>query len=342
MFDPTSLFFLPFLFLLPLFFYLTTKTLQTNRNKNKNNLPPGPPGLPIIGNLHQLSTLPHRTLSELSEIYGDVMLLHFGYVPNLIISSSKAAKQILKTHDLKTCSKPLLSCSGKLSYNYLDIAFTPYSHYWRYLRKISVLELFSQKRVDSFKFDREQEVDLMIESIMRSCSCEVDLSEKTMSLTADVICRVAFGKSFKERGLDNERFEEIVHEGLAMLGTVSCADLFPYVGWILDRIIGLNSRLMENFKEFDEFYEKIIDDHIKKSKHIKQGEGEGEGEGDIIDVLLELEKSQSESTDGIQFSKQNIKAILMLEDFDMDETFSFTTYKKKPLLLVPTKHRLDN
>ncbi|XP_065873210.1 cytochrome P450 71B10-like [Euphorbia lathyris] len=193
------------------------------------------------------------------------MLLHLAYVPTLIISSSEATKEILKTHDLKTCSRPLLTCSGRLSYNYLDIVFTPYTDYWRDLRKICVVELFSQKRVDSFRFDREEEVDLMIESIKKS-SCfsgvSVDLSEKTMSLTAQVICRVAFGKSFNERGL--ERFQEIVHEGFAMLGSFSSADFFPYVGWIVDRISGLNSRLQKNFWEFDGFYDKLINDHINK------------------------------------------------------------------------------
>ncbi|WCJ31980.1 Cytochrome P450 71B10 [Euphorbia peplus] len=297
--------FLPLVFFLPVLFHLTRKILESSRKKKKH-VPPGPPGLPIIGNLHQLGTLPHCSLSELSKKYGDVMLLHLGYVPTLIISSSEAAKQILKTHDLKTCSRPLLSCTGKLSYNYLDISFTPYTHYWRDVRKLCVVELFSQNRVESFRFDREEEVDLMIDSIIKcsSSGVTVDLSEKTMSLTAEVICRVAFGKSFKERGLDQKKFQEMFHECLEMLGCFSSTDFFPYVGWILDRMSGLDSRLQKNFQEFDEFYEKIIDDHIKKERINKRGD-------DIIDVLLDVEKSQSESAHGIQFSKHNIKAILM-------------------------------
>ncbi|WCJ31977.1 Cytochrome P450 71B10 [Euphorbia peplus] len=302
--DEYSWLFLPLVFLLPVFFHLTRKILESNREKK--HVPPGPPGLPIIGNLHHLGTLPHRSLSELSKKYGDVMLLHLGYVPTLIISSSEAAKQILKTHDLKTCSRPLLSCTGKLSYNYLDISFTPYTHYWRDVRKLCAVELFSQNRVESFRFDREEEVRLMIDSIIKcsSSGVTVDLSEKTMLLTAEVICRVAFGKSFNERGLDQKKFQGTVHECLEMLGCFSSTDFFPYVGWILDRISGLDSRLQKIFQEFDDFYEKIIDDHVKKEKLNKQGD-------DIIDVLLDVEKSQSESAHGIQFSKHNIKAILM-------------------------------
>jgi hypothetical protein len=83
-----------------------------------------------------------------------------------------------------------------------------------------------------------------------------------MSLTADITCRVSFGKSFREGGgLNNDRFQEIVHEALAMLGSFSAADFFPYFGWIVDRITGLYKRREKSFYDFDSFYQRIIDDH---------------------------------------------------------------------------------
>ncbi|KAF2291933.1 hypothetical protein GH714_042275 [Hevea brasiliensis] len=184
------------------------------RSQSKHQ-PPGPPGIPIIGNLHQLGKLRHQSLWQFSKKYGPVMLIQLGRVPTLIVSSADAAKEVLKTHDLNTCSRPLLAGTGKLSYNYLDIAFTPYGDYWREMRKICVLELFSAKRVQSFQFVREEEVDLLINSISNfsSSATPVDLSEKILSLTANITCRAAFGKSFQERGFSHERFQEIIHEG---------------------------------------------------------------------------------------------------------------------------------
>ncbi|KAJ9172304.1 hypothetical protein P3X46_015553 [Hevea brasiliensis] len=304
--SPTSpvMWSLSLILLLPLLFFILKKKLQDHIRQRKH-LPPGPPRLPIIGNLHQLGVLPHQSLWNFSKKYGPVMLLQLGRVPVLIVSSADAAKEVLKTHDINTCSRPLLAGTGKLSYNYLDVAFTPYGDYWREMRKICVLELFSAKRVQSFQFVREEEIDLLIDSISKSSSSAtpVDLSEKTLSLTANITCRVAFGKGFQERGLSHERFQEVIHEGLAMLGSFSAADFFPYVGWIVDRLTGLHARLERNFQEFDVFYQKVIDDHIQKGT-------KEPGQEDIIDVLLRLERFQTESGT-IQFSEDHIKAILM-------------------------------
>ncbi|XP_037495420.1 cytochrome P450 71B36-like [Jatropha curcas] len=143
------------------------------------------------------------------------MLLQFGRVPTVIISSAEAAKELFKANDLNSCSRPRLAGTGRLSYGYLDIAFTPYGDYWREIRKICVLQLFSAKRVQSFQSIREEEVGFLIDSILKSSSASsspVDLSEKTLSLTANVTCRVAFGESFQERGFAHERFQEVIQE----------------------------------------------------------------------------------------------------------------------------------
>ncbi|RWR97030.1 cytochrome P450 71A1-like protein [Cinnamomum micranthum f. kanehirae] len=48
----------------------------TVTRSKKPNQPPSPPKFPIIGNLLQLGSLPHRSLRHLSDKYGPLMLLH--------------------------------------------------------------------------------------------------------------------------------------------------------------------------------------------------------------------------------------------------------------------------
>lgn len=66
----------------------------------RKKVPPSPRGVPVLGNLHQLSLLPHHDFLVLSKKHGPLMLLHFGRVPVLVVSSADAAKEIMKNQDL--------------------------------------------------------------------------------------------------------------------------------------------------------------------------------------------------------------------------------------------------
>ncbi|PHU23168.1 Cytochrome 71A4 [Capsicum chinense] len=87
-----------FIFFLHKWFFTTTN--------NKKRLPPSPRRIPIIGNLHQLGSFPHRSLHKLSKKYGPFMLLHLGSKPVVVASSAKAARHIMKTHDVEWSNIP--------------------------------------------------------------------------------------------------------------------------------------------------------------------------------------------------------------------------------------------
>ncbi|KAF2298773.1 hypothetical protein GH714_027277 [Hevea brasiliensis] len=86
------------------------------QRKNDPQLPPGPPALPIIGNLHMLGKLPHRSLHQLAKKYGPIMSMRLGSVPAIVVSSPQAAELFLKTHDLLFASRPMLQASLYMSY----------------------------------------------------------------------------------------------------------------------------------------------------------------------------------------------------------------------------------
>ena len=294
--------------LLPiLLIFLLQNKVATKKNdeiKPMRELP-GPPRIPIIGNLHQLGSLPHRSLRSLSQKYGPVMLLQLGKVPLIVISSAEAAMEVLKTHDAECCSRPSLVGSAKLSYNNRDISFSPYGESWREVRKVCVLKLFTAKTVRSFRSVREEEVKSLIDSVHQSSlsSRPVDISAKMIALTASVTFRIAFGKLFSESGLDNDSFQEIVHRAVKALGSFAASDFFRCT-WIIDRLSGFHARLDRSFCELDGFFERVIDEHLGRTMP--------EDQQDLVDLLLKMEEEQSEFGQEVIFTRETTKALIMV------------------------------
>ncbi|KAF3488806.1 hypothetical protein F2Q69_00055799 [Brassica cretica] len=154
--------------------------------RSKWNLPPSPPEFPIIGSLHQVGELPHRSVQRLAERAGHVMLVHLGFIPVTVISSKEAAEEVLKTHDLDCCSRPKLVGTMLISRGFKDIGFTPYSEEWKERRKFLVREFLCFKKVQSFGYIREEECNLLVKKLSESAldQSPVDLSKTLFWLTA--------------------------------------------------------------------------------------------------------------------------------------------------------------
>ncbi|KDP31010.1 hypothetical protein JCGZ_11386 [Jatropha curcas] len=288
------------------FAYFLIKWLTSLLATQKNS-PPSPPKIPILGNLHQLGLHPHRSLMSLGQRYGPLMMLHFGSKPVLIVSSAEAAREIMKTHDLVFANRPKLSVTDKLLYNSKDVASAPYGEYWRQMRSICVLHLLTNKRVQSFKNVREEEVNFMIEKIHKfsSSSLPVNLSEMFACLANDVICRVAFGKKY--RGEDGKKFQKLLGEFMRLLGSFDVAVFIPWLSWI-HWISGFDAKADRTAKEFDEFIEGILEEHINNGRTVTDGK---EVPNDFVHVLLELQKESNNSKSEFSLERENIKALIL-------------------------------
>ncbi|XP_072973106.1 indole-2-monooxygenase-like [Typha angustifolia] len=275
--QPYSL--LSLLLLIPLFLILLT-----SRRTQKTNLPPSPPKLPIIGNLHQVGALPHLSLYSLSKKHGPLMLLHLGEVPTLVVSSPEMARVVMRTHDHIFSSRPSSKGSDILLYGAKDISFSPYCEEWRQARKLCAMHLLSPKKVQSFKHAREEEVRFVIAKIYKAqdSSKPINLSKMLDAFVNDIICRAVSGKFFRKEGR-NILFRELIERIVEILGGFNLVDYFPRLAWV-DLFSGFSYRARKLAKKWDDVLEDVIKEHsINRVKPSKQEST------DFVDVLLSLE-----------------------------------------------------
>ncbi|WVZ99238.1 hypothetical protein U9M48_044566 [Paspalum notatum var. saurae] len=271
-------------------------------------LPPSPPTLPIIGNLHQLSrSHTHRRLQELAQRHGSLFLLRLGSVPTLVVSSASMAEEVLKTQDHVFCSRPPQHTARGLLYDCRDVAFSPYGERWRKLRLITVVRLLNAKRVDSFRALREAEVASLVERIRGSSAREdgggkrrgVNLNELFVGLTYTVISKAAFGN--KLRGMEPTAVRALMEETSALLETIAVTDMFPRLRWV-DWATGLDARIKRTASKLDAVLEGALREHENSANH---------GDADDDDFLGDLLSAVKDGDVGVELDRAGFKGLIL-------------------------------
>ncbi|KAJ4823121.1 hypothetical protein Tsubulata_001874 [Turnera subulata] len=100
---------------------------------SKAKLPPGPPRLPIIGNLLELGDKPHRSMARLAKVLGPLMTLKLGQVTTIAVSSPSLAREIVQKHDSLFSNKYLHDAARVLDHHEFGITWLPFGPLWRNL-----------------------------------------------------------------------------------------------------------------------------------------------------------------------------------------------------------------
>ncbi|XP_028765142.1 cytochrome P450 71A1-like [Neltuma alba] len=328
------------LFIIPI---LVLKLTRTRRNKL--NLPPSPPGFPFIGNLHQIGTLPHRSLKALSQKYGPLMFLHLGQKPTLVVSSAHMAREITKSHDVVFSDRPQTTAAKIILYGCKDLGFLPYGEEWRLKRKICVLELLSPKRVQFFQFVVREEVADMISKIREACadgdnkgSC-VNMSDMIVAAANNIVCKCLLGQKFQSA--DGKRsFGDLAAQISAHTIAFSFGDFFPSLRW-MDAVTGLISRMNATFREVDAFFDEVIDQH-KAARRNEDEDGKSEKK-DFVDILQQLQQDGQLDFELTQFDLKATIVDLFLGGSDPTATaleWAFAELVKNPRIMMKAQEEV--
>ena len=148
---------------------------------------------------------------------------------------------------------------------------------------------------------REEETALMIDKIKQSYSSSsspvVNLTELIVSLTNDVVCRVALGRKYG----GERRFKKLLGEFGKYLGFFDVGDYIPWLGWV-NKINGLYGRVERVAKELDDFIESVVEEQ-------ERGGREG-GHEDFVDVLLQVQRENVAA--GSPIHRESVKALILV------------------------------
>uniref|UniRef100_A0A3Q2V989 Cytochrome P450 2J6-like n=1 Tax=Haplochromis burtoni TaxID=8153 RepID=A0A3Q2V989_HAPBU len=168
------------------------------KSKRPKNFPPGPPGLPLVGNTLQLSLEnPLKDFEKLRKSYGDVYSIYIGQKPAVVINGLKAVKEAMVTKAADFAGRPQDLFVNDVTKS-KGVILVDYGSSWREHRRFSLMTL---RNFGLGKNSMEDRIHEEIKYIVRTLEDSVG---KTMSpqvmfhnAASNIICQVLFSTRYE-------------------------------------------------------------------------------------------------------------------------------------------------
>ena len=282
--------YITFLLLLPLlwaFAHVLNFSPFPQKYSAKARLPPGPRPLPIVGNLFKLRDQPHKSLADLSKIYGPIMFLKLGSIPTIIISSSKTAQQVLQKNDQPLSNRVVPDAVRALDHHQNSMMWLPASARWRNIRKTMIMNFFSLQRLDATQALRRTKVQELLDHAHQSCSRgeAVNIGRAAFTTSLNLLSNTVFSTDLVHHDSKfSQEIKDIVWGVMEEIGRLNVADYFP-VFRLLDPQ-GIRRAMKIYFSKLSDIFYGIIDQRLKS-------EASSVASNDVLDALLNLTKEDN-------------------------------------------------
>ncbi|XP_076944972.1 demethylepipodophyllotoxin synthase-like [Bidens hawaiensis] len=355
-FNPSVLSTIPtntYFYVIVLAFLLYIFNRKRAKRGNNRQTPQAKGAWPIIGHLHLLggSELTHKILGDMADKHGPIFTIKLGVHQVLVVSNGDMAKDCFTTSDKAFASRPKSAAAELMSYDYAMFGLAPYGDYWRKMRKIIMLEVLSQQRVELLGHVRVSELRASIKDIYEAWEnnkkCEhldmvkVDMSQWFGNFVLNILVRINTGKRFSHNDEEGVRFQMVVKKHFELLGAFVASDFIPYLKWM--DVGGYKKAMKQTGKELDIFFDEWL-----KERRIELGSAQKlEGNQVFIDVLINILQGASEDEfpglDHDTIIKSTCEQMLTagLDTTTLTLTWALSLLLNNPKALEIAKHEID-
>ncbi|SJL09908.1 uncharacterized protein ARMOST_13289 [Armillaria ostoyae] len=233
------------------------RRFRLHRRQGSLPLPPGPKGLPLIGNLWDIpAEYPWLTYAKWSATYGDVLYLDTPGSPTIILNSAQATTELLEKRSGNYSDRPGLNMHMMFlaGWNF-SLAFMRYSDWWRQDASEDVPSVFSASRPSIL-------LSSTIEGHVSLATTTAAVSRQFVpacSHAGSIIMKTVYGYDVEP---DGDRFVDLVDQAmisvrLGLTNGTFLVDLLPILKNVPDWFPGakfkkLAQRWRENVEEMRE------------------------------------------------------------------------------------------
>ncbi|KAJ9550004.1 hypothetical protein OSB04_022547 [Centaurea solstitialis] len=290
---------LPFLLLCSLLFILFL--LHALDLYWRRRLPPGPTGLPIIGNLLELGPKPHISLAKLSQKYGPLMTIRLGTITTVVASTPDAAREILQRNDEACSGRVVPDAVTTLDHHDVAVLWISTNEEWRTIRRALNTYLTHNNKLDMLSDLRQNVVDEMMGFIRESARRKevVDVGKLAFAVALNQMSNTILSQNVTRYDCDDiGGFKEAVRTLMEVDGKFNLADIFPVLKpWDPQNI-------RRQAKAAYRWFDKVTDGFIKE--RLKHRESKLPRFGDMLDSMLDCSEDKEDG-----FSFKHIKALLV-------------------------------
>ncbi|KAF9617810.1 hypothetical protein IFM89_038992 [Coptis chinensis] len=286
------------------------KWVVNNFSKEQFPLPPGPRGLPLVGNLPFLEADLHKYFTKLAQVYGPILKLRMGKKLCVVLSSPDLIKEVLRDHDATFANRDAPIAGLAVTYGGLDIAWSPHGPMWRMLRKVLVQQMLSNTSLEACYGLRQQEVQQKMKDLYTKIGTPINIGQEVFLMTSNVILSMLWGGTLhgKVRSSVGAEFQTVVAEIVELLGKPNVSDIFPVLArFDIQRI---EHRANELLSWFDKIFNSIIEEKQRKDVSGSKTTFQQNENKDFLQFLLELQEQQDAKT---PLTTLQLKALFMVQ-----------------------------